>query len=245
MATAPRDPVEQDATAAGGQAHPARPRPSLTAAAALLGFEGDLVGRVQFANKQVTAIVQVDEAELERRAQAGLGPVLDYRLVEALAGLPLSLPVSWEEIDPIVWAVLDSAPPGVLRATSARVERLLRPAVRVTGVLTSTRDWRTGVNTVGILAGHARPGLVLPYRPRDAEPILARAGRFGIGVVSRDRQGEWRLLLAARRARQTDLGPRHWRFLETVYATWRRARELSDPLEPSPAAGEPVALTLC
>lgn len=242
MPTAPRDPVEQ---AAARQARAARPQPSLTAAAELLGFEGDLVERVQFANKQVTAIVQVDESELERRTQAGLGPVLDYRLVEALASLPLDLPVPWEEIDPIVRAVLDCAPPGVLRATSARVERLLRPAVQVTGILTSTRDWRTGVNTVGLLAGHARPGLVLSYRPRDAEPILARAGQFGIGVVSRDRQGGWQLLLAARRARQPDLGPRHWRFLETVYATWRRARALPDRFEHSPAAGEPVALTLC
>jgi hypothetical protein len=244
MPTAPRDTVDQDATAAGRQARAARPRPSLMAAAALLGFDGDLVERVQFANKQVTAIAQVDEAELERRARAGLGPVLDYRLVEALAGLPLDSPVPWEEIDPIVRAVLDCAPSGVLRATPVQVERLLRPALRVTGILTSTREWRTGVNTVGILAGHARPGLVLPYRPRDAEPILARAGRFGIGVVSRDRQGGWQLLLAARHARQADLGPRHWRFLETVYATWRRAHRLPDPFEHTKAAGEPVALTL-
>jgi hypothetical protein len=237
--------VEQDLTQAPRPSPPAKqPRPSLTAAAALLGFEGDLVERVQFANKQVVAIARVDEAELARRAQAGLGPVLDYRLVEALASLPLGLPVSWEEIDPIVRAILDCAPPGVLRATPARVERLLRPAVQVTGILRCARDWRTGVNTVGILAGHARPGLVLPYRPRDTEPILARAGRFGIGVVSRDGQG-WQLLLAARRARQTDLGPRHWRFLETVYATWRRAQGRPDPFERLPAAGEPVALTLC
>jgi hypothetical protein len=245
MPTAPRAPVEQDAAAAGRQAHALRSRPSLTAAASLLGFEGDLVERVQFANKQVTAIVQIDEAEVERRTQTGLGPVLDYRLMEALAGLPLDLPVSWEQIDPIVRAVLDCAPSGVLRATSAQVERLLRPAVQVTGILTSTRDWRTGVNTVGLLAGHARPGLVLPYRPRDAEPILVRAGQFGIGVVSRDRQGGWQLLRAARRARQADLGPRHWRFLETVYATWRRAHALPDPFEHIKAAGEPVALTLC
>ncbi len=245
MSTTPKASVEPDATAAVRQP-PAtgRPRPSLTAAASLLGFEGDPVERVQFANKQVTAITQVDQGELERRAQAGLGPVLDYRLVEALASLPLGWPVPWEKIDPIMRAVLDCAPPGVLRATPAQVERLLRPAVRVTGILTSTRDWRTGVNTVGILAGHARPGLVLPYRPRDAEPILARAGRFGIGVVSRDGQG-WQLLLAARRTRQTDLGPRHWRFLETVYATWRRAHRQPDPFVRPPAEGEPVALTLC
>jgi hypothetical protein len=237
--------VEQDPTRAPRPSPPAKqPRPSLTAAAALLGFEGDLVERVQFANKQVIAIARVDEAELTRRAQAGLGPVLDYRLVEALASLPLGLPVSWEEIDPIVRAVLDCAPPGVLRATPAQVERLVRPAVRVTGVLTVTRDWRTGVNTVGILAGHALPGLVLPYRPRDTEPILARASRFGIGVVSRDRQEGWHLLLAARRARRADLGPRHWRFLETVYATWRRAHALPDPFKHTKAVGEPVALTL-
>jgi hypothetical protein len=245
MPTGPGAHGDPDATAVRQPLTASRPRLSLTAAASLLGFEGDPVERVQFANKQVTAITQVDEAELARRAQVGLGPVLNYRLVEALASLPLGWPVSWEEIDPIVRAVLDCAPPGVLRATPAQVERLLRPAVRVTGILTSTRDWRTGINTVGILAGHARPGLILPYCPRNAEPILARAGRFGIGVVSRDRQGGWQLLLAARHGRQTDLGPRHWRFLETVYATWHRAYTQPNPRERTHAAGEPVALTLC
>jgi hypothetical protein len=246
MPTKPGAGIERDATAAIRQPTTARrPRPSLAAAALLLGFEGDPVERVQFANKQVTAIVQVDEAELARRVQVGLGPVLDYRLVEALASLPLGWPVPWEEIDPIVRAVLDCAPPGVLRATPAQAERLLRPVLRVTGILTSTRDWRTGVNTVGILAGHGRPGLVLPYRPRNAEPILARAGRFGIGVVGRDGQGGWQLLLAARRAQQTDLGPRHWRFLETVYDTWCRAHAQPNPGKRTQAADEPVALTLC
>jgi hypothetical protein len=206
-------------------------------AAAVLGFAGDLVPGVRFATSTVTAVVRFDLAEVARREHAGVGAVTQYRLIEALAALPLEWPVPWADLDPIVAAVLDQGPPGIVRRTPRFVERVWRPAVAVTGVFTSATDWRRGLEAVGVFGPDAPRGLVLRVRPRDHDELLAAAERFGIGIVAPDCHGEWQRLVDPARVHAGDPGPRHWRFLEAVYAaSLRSATRPALPRREGPAA---------
>jgi hypothetical protein len=190
-------------------------------AAVKLGFAGEIVPGVRFATSSCAAIVHADPEETARRAAVGLGPLTDYRLVDALAQLPLNCPVAWDDLDPVVSAVLDCAPPGVVHADTTHVRRLWRPALSVTGVLVASTDWRAGFEQVGIFAPDAARGLVLIGHPRHPDQLLHEAQRFGIGVVVASLQdAEAQLLSAPRADRPLRPSPRHWRFLEAVFAAW-------------------------
>ncbi len=193
----------------------------LQRAAVKFGFAGKIVPGVRFATSCCAAVVHADPEEMARRVTAGLGPLTDYRLIDALAQLPIHCPVAWDDLDPVVGAVLDCAPYGAVQADTTHVKRLWRPALLVTGVLVASADWRTGLEQVGIFAPDAARGLVLLGQPRHPGELLHEARRFGIGVVAASLQdAEARLLLPPRTDRPLRPNPRHWRFLEAVFAAW-------------------------
>jgi hypothetical protein len=202
-------------------------------AAAAFGFAGELVADVRWAGACCTAAVLVDVEEVARRSATGLGVLHPYRhrrLFEVLFELPLGAPVRWADLDPVRATELDVAPAGVACRTPETVERLWRPAVTVTGVLTIASSTTQGLHRVGILAAHAPRGLATRRRPRAA--ALERATRFGIGVAVPDGRTGWEVLVAPGRNR---LAPsaRHWRFLELVYAMWRGRSADQPPLFPT------------
>jgi hypothetical protein len=213
-----------------------QPTAKVAAAASAFGFAGDLVADVRWAGSCCTAAVLVDVEEVARRQTARLGaldPSRHFRLFEVLFELPLGVPVPWADLDPVRATELDAAPPGVVCRTPATVERLWRPAVTVTGVLTIASSTTQGLHRVGILAAHAPRGLATRRRPRAA--ALERATRLGIGVAVLAGGGEWEVLVAPGRNR---LAPsaRRWRFLELVYAMWQQ-RRASQPSLFTPGPG--------
>jgi hypothetical protein len=191
-------------------------------AATMFGFAGEVVAGVRLAGVCVTAVVQPDLVEVQRRDATGLGAVLEHDLTEALAQLPTDWPVARSDLDPVTLRLLDGAPPGVVESNATAVTRLWRPALTVTGVLTTSRDWRAGLRSVSLFAGDAPRGLVLTQQPHRLEPILERAQGLGIGVLAPDSPEHWRLLLEPHRELSSAPGPSHWRFLETTYLAWRR-----------------------
>jgi hypothetical protein len=197
-----------------------QPTAEVAAVASVFGFAGELVADVRWAEGCCTAAVLVDAEEVARRSATGLGvldPYRHLRLFEVLFELPLGAPVRWADLDPVRATELDAAPAGVVCRTPETVERLWRPVVTVTGVLTIASSTTQGLHRVGILAAHAPRGLATHRRPRAA--TLDRATRFGIGVAVPGRIG-WEVLVAPRRDR-LEPSARHWRFLELVYAMWR------------------------
>jgi hypothetical protein len=191
-------------------------------AATMFGFVGEVVAGVRLAGVRVTAVVRLDPVEVQRREATGLGAVLDHDLTEALAQLPADWPVARHDLDPVTLRLLDAAPPGVIEGTSTAVTRLWRPALTVTGVLTTSRDWRAGLRSVSLFAADAPRGLVLTEPPHTLEPMLARAQELGIGVLAPGSSEHWRVLLEPQRELGYAPGPRHWRFLEVTYLAWRR-----------------------
>jgi hypothetical protein len=207
---------------------------NLTDAAALLGFDGQVVAGVRFVGVRVAAVVQPDHQEITRRAAAGLGildAVEDYDLVDALAGLPAQHPVPWAEVDLAARIELDCAPPGVVHATSTHVRRLWRPAVQVTGVLVVARDWQVGIYQAGAIPAEVPRALALLRHPRHRPGrLLQAAGQEGLGVLV-DEDGRWRRLLApAAPLPATPATPapplaaaQYWRFLDAAHDAYRAA----------------------
>jgi hypothetical protein len=180
------------------------------------------VPRVGFAGACVTAVVRPDRAEVRRREHAGLGAVLDLDLADRLADLPVDWPVPRDELDPTTIQLLETAPSGIVDGTDTAMIRRWRPAVTITGILLATgRQWRTGLASVSLFAPDAPRGLVLRQPPRDQQPLRDEAKELGVGVVVPDGDGGWQLLVEPLRDKTYDLGPRHWRLLETTYLAWR------------------------
>jgi hypothetical protein len=191
-------------------------------AAISFGFGGEVVPGVRFASVYVTAVVRPDLAEVQRREAAGLGAVLDHDLTEVLAELPADWPVARSDLDPVTLRLLDAAPPGVVEFTSTTITRLWRPALTLSGIMTTSGDWRAGLRTVSLFAADAPRGLVLSRQTYRPDAMLIRARELGIGVLAPDSSAQWRLLMAPEREPSYAPGPRHWRFLETTYLAWRR-----------------------
>jgi len=193
----------------------------LHAAAALFGFTGEVVTGVRLLGMDLTAVVRIDIAEVQRRDQVGLGAVVDHDLTEALAELPVDWPVPRTELDPVTVARLKVAPPGVVEETTTALVRQWRPALTLSGVfIVVRRAWRAGLQKVSLFAPDAPRGLVVCNPPQNMEPVLALAKELGIGLIAPNGHG-WRLVLEPDRQPSYAPGPRHWRLLESVYRTWR------------------------
>jgi hypothetical protein len=191
-------------------------------AARRFGFDGEVVPGVGFAGTCVTAVVRPDDAEVRRREHAGLGAVLDFDIIDRFVDLPVDWPVPRDELDRTTIQLLETAPPGVVEETGTAVIRRWRPAVTVTGILlVAGRQWRAGLANVSLFAPDAPRGLVLQHPPRDQQALHDEARELGVGVIVPDADGRWQLLAEPLRDKTYDLGPRHWRLLETAYLAWR------------------------
>lgn len=197
------------------------PRPGGPAGAAgLFGFAGQLVAGLRFFGSRVDALITIDDQEVARRRSAGLGALLDRRLLTALGSLPHGHPIRWDDIDPLSHPLLDCAPPGVLHRDTHTVQVHWRPAVRLAAVFVITgRDWRAGVHQVGIFRRDAACALLVTRPPLELTALLDRTSRFGIGLALPDRDGGWHVHADAQPA-PLRADPTHWRLLETAYASW-------------------------
>jgi hypothetical protein len=191
-------------------------------AARRFGFDGEVVPGIGFAGTRITAVVRPDLVEVARREHIGLGAVLDFDVTDRLANLPVDWPIPRDELDPITLQLLEMAPPGVVEDTTTAVIRRWRPAVTVTGILLTTgRQWRSGLRSVSLFAPDAPRGIVLRRLPSDEQALRDEAIELGVGVIAPDPEGGWRLLVDPLRDTRYDLGPRHWRLLEITYLAWR------------------------
>jgi len=185
-------------------------------------FRGDPVGSVRFAGVSVTAFVVPDPAEVERRADTGLGPILDHQLLVALSLLPHDHIVSDVDIDPVVHAILDNAPEGAVVRADGGVLRLWRPAIRLEAVLRvapGTR-WRPALQRVSLFAPDASRAVLVRGHVASKTELETRAQRLETGVAILEESGETHLLVPAVRNRRVRVTPRHWRLLETAYGRW-------------------------
>lgn len=182
------------------------------------GFSGTMLPSVDWAGTRFHAVIDPDWSEIERRDEAGLGPVTDVGLLQAISTLPHGFEIAWEEIDPVARALLDCAPQGVLRSTSTGVMTEIRPPLRLVGVFCVSRHWRA-IDRVGIMASTATCGVVVRHHPRGLEEATYRARKFGLGLSVLKNDQHQLLVRPASRARP---GLIRTMFVEVLYRLWRQ-----------------------
>lgn len=146
------------------------------------GLDGCVVPNINWAGSRFQAIVDVNRAEVRRREQIGLGPVIDFETLDAVATLPLGIPVPWSAIDPVLAAVLDCVHPGVARRTPADVTRVLAQPLRLIAILKVVDHWRAS-RTLRVFARHSPTLVVARHRPRALADAVDYAQRSGVGLA--------------------------------------------------------------
>ena len=190
--------------------------------ASVFGFDGSLLPDVMLAGVTVDIVIGLDGEELERRSELNLGPVVDRALLEVLGQLPLGWQVAVDELDPVVRAMVEGAPPGLVERAGNTLERRYRPALRTTGVITHRRDWRQGIEVVSRFASVAPRGVMLTGAAMHVDEAVDSARRLGIGLAARRGKAGSGQLLVPSDTRFRRPGTSEWLFSERVFAEWRR-----------------------
>lgn len=194
---------------------------------------------VPYAAGTLDAVVVGDSEEIARRQACGLGPMTDPMVIEACAGLPLGHPVVADAVDPIARVALDGAAVGVVEVIDGCYVRLWRPAVEVIAVSASCRprSWLPSLNHLSTGVGLADRYLLVEG-PSASQPLIGRAKRLGVGVVT---VSEGVPTIVTRPAGHPPRpGSRRWAFLEAAYAgvgspltgAWTRSEEPSEAQRP-------------
>ena len=202
--------------------------------AAALGFEGTVVPDVLIAGERIAAVVQLDRQEVARRQQVGFQrPLTDRWALQAVGSLPIGFPVAWDSIDPVLAAMLDALPAGVVESDSEVVIRRFRPAVQLIGALVVGGDPEASLRSVSWMAPDAPRGIAVDRSLCDPT-LVDRAESLGIGLVMTG-GSDLRCVLQPSRKYLVPSGPRRWRNAEVVYEAWLKSPR-ARPIPQSPVA---------
>lgn len=182
------------------------------------GFAGTILPSVDWAGTRFNAVIDPDWDEIERRDKAGLGALTDVPLLRAISTLPHGYDIAWEEIDPVMRAVLDCAPQGVLRSTPTGVMTEIQPPLRLVGIFCVSPHWRA-IDRLGVMASTAACGVVVRHQPRGLEEATQRARKFGLGLAVVKNDQHQLLVTPASRPRPSLI---RTMFLEVLYRLWRQ-----------------------
>jgi hypothetical protein len=194
-------------------------RPSVTRSPVSLssfpnGEAGVPVG-VTLLGVRVTAQAVINVAEHQRRAEAGLGAVINPALLNRLLDLPLAMPVS----DPMLWAEMADQPTEILerREGDTSLTRRLDSPLTITDVVvnaTAGKELRA-VQDASLFAGFTRRW-VAATRSRITDAAILEAKLCGVGVLGHSRS----VLLRAEKPVDLTLDGWSWLLQEETYRRW-------------------------
>ncbi|MFF5100449.1 MULTISPECIES: hypothetical protein [Actinosynnema] len=174
-------------------------------------------GVVKLSGGHVGLVLELDQAEVERRAASGWSGVLDLGVLDALMNLPAGVPVSWADLTERERLAVRKVPEGVVEVAGDRVVRRAVAPLTVRLALVAARDWRSGLKRAGEFAPFCARGVVLSRVPDDVDELHLRCGVFGVGAYVASR-GEADVLLEPRAYVRQRHTAAHWRFAEEVHA---------------------------
>jgi hypothetical protein len=181
------------------------------------GIEGRLVFSVSWAGTRFHAVVLLDQEEINRREEVGLGAVTDYLTLNSVAALPVDAEVPWESVDPVVAAFLDCVPAGVVSVDASGVRSLLHPPLHLMALVKVTSDWRS-IGSIAPLAQDAPTLLLLRHRPRELHRAIDCAQSRGVGLSYLSGSAIFNVL---RPSSTPTLSVRSMRLVEAVFQRWR------------------------
>lgn len=178
----------------------------------VFGFSGSLVVQRRAGRAVVSYVVDLDEAEVDRRLSRGVGPILDRGVINALWELPADIDYPLSALP--MW-VIERVRKTDAVAVSDVVRRTVRPPVHVQGAVATGARLRTLLDVLGPLSSVCPTGAILDSSPAPHDHSLLQAQRFGVGVaITTDSDPEVRVQ-PARLA--TELGAYQWHVAELVY----------------------------
>ena len=150
--------------------------------------ESMVVPSMCWAGTRFGALVVPNYEEIDRRAAAGFGSVIDYRTLEVLSPLPTNVEVPWHLLDPVIAAYASSLSNHVVSMSDDGVTSLLSPPFHELVLVKRVPSLRA-VGSFPRLAQHVQAVVVLQRIPRGFEDAIAQAERWGVGLgVNRDNE---------------------------------------------------------
>ena len=181
-------------------------------------LRGERVADVDLGGQSVDLWIRPCEFEIERRAQFGIGAMIEHDVMRALMDLPAGLLVPLSCVDGATLLTIENLI--ALRAVSIEGDAVVRvaiPAVELVGISKTVRNW-SEVQKITWLGPHA-PRYVL------APPVLARRTLEEIdtevGVVSR--QGPVERIMRCAGMRRVFPSWQRWAIAEIAFAQWLQA----------------------
>jgi hypothetical protein len=187
-----------------------------------------------------SAGIAFDEAELARRACAGIGAVTSRGLLHALWSVPCEIPIPWSSLSPLDRFTLESEGKGWVDLKPRHVVRRYQPPGVVRTVSVSDGSLSRAISRVG-----ARPPIferiALWKRtsatiPRTRGATLDRARLLGIGVAVWDPSGVSELL-APQPAMIGVPSVYRWWQAELAYQSWLTIRRTQPTAQAAALAG--------
>jgi hypothetical protein len=182
---------------------------------------------------RVTAHVNINIAEDQRRQEAGMAAVTDPALLDRLMDLPVATPVA----DPVIWAEMADQPAGIIERSDdgMSVTRRLESPLMIEDVVVDAAAGRElrAVQDASLFAGFTRRW-VAAARSRIPDTTLLEAKLSGVGILDSCR----RVLIPAEKPVAPTMDGWSWLLQEKTYRRWvSRRSQAHAPGSPSPATG--------
>jgi hypothetical protein len=165
-------------------------------------------------------LYDADEAELRRRARAGLGAVTRLDLLDLLMGLPQGVPVQRSALSARESRLLRQLPAGCVEMEPGWVTRRIVPPLTVGLAVVVARDWRRGLGGASRLTSFCTTILAIPRLPEDRDHMLVEASYYGVGIAVATAPGPEIIAEPAPFVRHFHK-PAAWWFAEEIYSQVR------------------------
>lgn len=154
--------------------------------AAAFGFFGSLLEGISLAGRVVDVVVEVDEAELSRRARVEGGPP-DRDLLRLMARLPYRQQLPLRSLDEFTRTLLLARGRGFVRLVGDSVERIWKPALEMRGFMVVSSDWRSALRRVSLFAADG-PRAVGYKGSSKLTDACRHADELGVGLARINRE---------------------------------------------------------
>lgn len=182
---------------------------------------------VSASTRRTKAVLQMDPVldEIERRAEAGLGGILDESLLEALLVLPVDIPVPAEALHADTQRELSAAPSGCVDFVDETVIRRAMSPIRVLSAGVCAATWSDGLSQAGQFASYCERYAVLTSPADDLDHAAMEASFYGIGLATMTRGSE---------SLQWIVRPGSFRPTRETVASWHFAESAFEAMLQSP-----------
>jgi hypothetical protein len=184
------------------------------------GFAGAVAAERKERGISLTYFADVDEREVLRRAEVGMGAIVDRRVINALWEVPSDMDLPRDSLPSwVLERLMDAAGADV----GLTVRRHVRPPITVRGAAAVGPTLRSLLDALGPLSSVCPTAAVLTTEePEPTHPARLDAGLFGVAVGVAE--GDGIRVLSEPAAVRGDLGPYQWHLAEVVYSELRSAR---------------------